>query len=61
MANTSRELVFNHDGYGILADLARTPMREQDAAGTDGKSKLKKPLYSGHATPMLKTKLKNQG
>jgi hypothetical protein len=27
-----REIIFNHDGYGILGDLARTPMAEQDAA-----------------------------
>ncbi len=28
----NREIVFNHDGYGILGDLARTAMTEQDAA-----------------------------
>jgi hypothetical protein len=28
----NREIVFNHDGYGILADLAKTAMTEQDAA-----------------------------
>lgn len=27
-----RELVFNHDGSGIPADLAGTPVRERDAA-----------------------------
>ncbi len=28
----NREIVFNHDGYGILEDLAKTAMTEQDAA-----------------------------
>lgn len=32
MTKKTYERVFNHDGYGILADLASTPMREQDAA-----------------------------
>ncbi len=27
-----REIIFNHDGYGILEDLAKTAMTEQDAA-----------------------------
>jgi hypothetical protein len=45
------------------SSVAASPPARQTriAAGTDGKSKLKKPLYSGDATPMLKTKLKNQG
>ncbi len=32
MSGASRDLVFNHDGYGILAELAGTAMGEQDAA-----------------------------
>jgi hypothetical protein len=28
----NREIVFNHDGYGILEDLAKTAMTERDAA-----------------------------